>query len=225
MPSKGLPATFSKNSSGVAVPSTFCSRALTCASDSPAMITGLEHSLQPVDSSSSAKTRRPENKTAATGSKMRLFMRESLVCWRFVRPVAILAMNMLVGKYLKMQSTDFYQQTLGIPLHGRNTPPWKIVSVDLDIEAKRLVVRAEVDRKTRWYHPDTQLPTSWLMLTKAPFFNSQSPTAPWTNSSPWVHPNRPPLACDPPCRLRGQVRAGIWRPVPRPCRLGRRDWR
>jgi len=53
-----------------------------------------------------------------------------------------------------MQSTEFYQQILGI------SSPWKIVSVDLDMKAKRVVIQAEVDRKTKWYHPDTKLPAS-----------------------------------------------------------------
>jgi len=53
-----------------------------------------------------------------------------------------------------MQSTNFYQQILGI------SSPWKVVNVDLDMDAKRVVVRAEVDRKTKWYHPDTKLPAS-----------------------------------------------------------------
>ena len=53
-----------------------------------------------------------------------------------------------------MQSTEFYRQILGIEA------PWKIVSVDLDMEAKRVVIRAEVDRTTKWYHPDTRLPAS-----------------------------------------------------------------
>lgn len=55
---------------------------------------------------------------------------------------------------MPMQSTEFYQQILGI------SSPWKIVKVELDMEAKRVVIRTEVDRKTKWYHPDTQLPAS-----------------------------------------------------------------
>jgi len=53
-----------------------------------------------------------------------------------------------------MQSTEFYRQILGIE------KPWKIISVDLDMEAKRVVIRAEVDRATKWYHPDTKLAAS-----------------------------------------------------------------
>ncbi len=53
-----------------------------------------------------------------------------------------------------MKSPDFYRQILGI------SSPWKIVSVDLDMTAKRVVVRAEVDRSTRWAHPETKLAAS-----------------------------------------------------------------
>jgi len=53
-----------------------------------------------------------------------------------------------------MQSTEFYRQILGIET------PWKIVKVDLDMAAKRVVIRAEVDRATKWYHPDTKQPAS-----------------------------------------------------------------
>ena len=53
-----------------------------------------------------------------------------------------------------MQSTNFYSQILGI------SSPWKIVSVDLDMEGKRVVIRAEVDRKIKWGNPETQLSAS-----------------------------------------------------------------
>ncbi|CAN5819682.1 ISL3 family transposase [soil metagenome] len=53
-----------------------------------------------------------------------------------------------------MQSTDFYRQILGIEA------PWKIVSVELNMEAKRVVIRAEVERKTKWGHPQTKCPAS-----------------------------------------------------------------
>ena len=53
-----------------------------------------------------------------------------------------------------MQSTSFYTQILGI------ASPWKVVSVDLDMGAKRVVIRVEVDRKTKWGHPETNLAAS-----------------------------------------------------------------
>jgi hypothetical protein len=68
--------------------------------------------------------------------------------------VEILAGKIWAGKLLPMQSTDFYQQILGISI------PWKIVKVDLDMEAKRVVIRAKADWETKWYHPDPQLPAS-----------------------------------------------------------------
>jgi transposase len=49
-----------------------------------------------------------------------------------------------------MTSTSFYSQILGI------ATPWKIVSVEIDMEGKRVVIRAEVDRKTKWGHPETK---------------------------------------------------------------------
>ena len=49
-----------------------------------------------------------------------------------------------------MQRTDFYQQILGI------STPWKILKVEFDIKAKLVVIRTEVDRMTKWYHPDTK---------------------------------------------------------------------
>jgi hypothetical protein len=48
---------------------------------------------------------------------------------------------------------------LEYPLLGISSS-WKIVKVELDMEAKRVVIRAEVDRKTMWCHPDTQLPAA-----------------------------------------------------------------
>jgi len=53
-----------------------------------------------------------------------------------------------------MQSTEFYRQILGI------ASPWKIVSVDLDMGAKRVHIRAEVIRTTKWGHPETKLAAS-----------------------------------------------------------------
>jgi len=58
------------------------------------------------------------------------------------------------GKILPMDSTSFYSQILGI------TSPWKIVNVELDMEAKRVVIRAEVNPKTKWGHPETKLAAS-----------------------------------------------------------------
>jgi hypothetical protein len=46
-----------------------------------------------------------------------------------------------------VKSVDFYRQILGI------SAPWKIVYMELDMEAKRVVITAEVDRTTRWGHP------------------------------------------------------------------------
>ena len=53
-----------------------------------------------------------------------------------------------------MKSTDFHRQILG------NSFPWKIVNVELDLEAKRVVIRVEVNRTTKWGHPDTKQPAS-----------------------------------------------------------------
>jgi len=55
-----------------------------------------------------------------------------------------------VCKTLLVKSTGFYRQILGI------SSPWKIVNVELDMEAKRVVIRAEVDRTTKWAHPETK---------------------------------------------------------------------
>jgi hypothetical protein len=54
------------------------------------------------------------------------------------------------GKAFPVKSTDFYRQILGISF------PWKIVNVELDMEAKRVVITAEVDRTTKWGHPETK---------------------------------------------------------------------
>ena len=64
--------------------------------------------------------------------------------WKFLRQVSG------VGKAFPVKSTDFYRQILGI------SSPWKIVNVELDMEAKRVVIRVEVDRTTKWGHPDTK---------------------------------------------------------------------
>jgi len=61
-----------------------------------------------------------------------------------------------------MQSTEFYRQILGI------ANPWKIVSVDLAMEAKRVVIRADVNGATKWGHPETNLAASlhkWMERT------------------------------------------------------------
>ena len=58
------------------------------------------------------------------------------------------------GKAFPVKSTDFYRQILGI------SSPWKIVNVELDMESKRVVIRVEVDRTTKWGHPDTKQPAS-----------------------------------------------------------------
>ena len=66
----------------------------------------------------------------------------------------ILEENGLGVKLFTMQNTEFYRQILGID------SPWKIVSVDLDVEAKRVVICVEVDANTKWFHPDSKLPAS-----------------------------------------------------------------
>ena len=59
-----------------------------------------------------------------------------------------------------MKSTDFYRQILGI------SAPWKIVNVELDMEAKRVVITAEVDRATQWAHPETKQAASLHQWTE-----------------------------------------------------------
>jgi len=44
----------------------------------------------------------------------------------------------------------FYQQILGLG------SPWKVVKVDLDMEAKRVVIRVEIKEGTRWGDPETK---------------------------------------------------------------------
>jgi len=53
-----------------------------------------------------------------------------------------------------MQSTDFYRQILGLE------SPWSVGKVDLDMTANRVVVRAEIDRTTKWFHPETREPAT-----------------------------------------------------------------
>lgn len=55
-----------------------------------------------------------------------------------------------VAKTFLVKSTDFYRQILGI------SAPWKIVNVELNMEAKRVVITAEVGRATNWAHPETK---------------------------------------------------------------------
>ncbi len=57
-------------------------------------------------------------------------------------------------KLAPMKSTDFYRQILGL------NAPWSVSNVDLDMTANRVVVRVEVDRSTKWFHPDTREPAT-----------------------------------------------------------------
>ena len=57
-------------------------------------------------------------------------------------------------KLARMRSTEFYRQILGLGA------PWSVSKVDLDLAAKRVVVRVEVDRSTKWFHPETQEPAT-----------------------------------------------------------------
>jgi hypothetical protein len=57
--------------------------------------------------------------------------------------VEILAASPRSDKAFPMTGTDFYRQILGI------SSPWKIVSVELDMEAKRVVITTEADRTNR----------------------------------------------------------------------------
>jgi hypothetical protein len=52
-----------------------------------------------------------------------------------------------------MQRTDFNRQILGLS-------PWSVGKVDLDMTANRMVVRVEIDRATKWFHPDTHEPAT-----------------------------------------------------------------
>jgi len=53
-----------------------------------------------------------------------------------------------------MQRTGFYRQILGI------ASPRTIISVDADMVDKRLVIRAEAGRMTKWFHFETKLPAA-----------------------------------------------------------------
>lgn len=49
-----------------------------------------------------------------------------------------------------MTSTEFYRHILGLE------SPWSVSNVDLDMTVNRVVVRVEIDRTTRWFHPETK---------------------------------------------------------------------
>ena len=53
-----------------------------------------------------------------------------------------------------MTSTEFYRHILGLE------SPWSVSKVDLDMTANRVVVRVEIDRTTKWFHPETQEPAT-----------------------------------------------------------------
>ena len=63
-------------------------------------------------------------------------------------------MGVMVKGFLNMDSKDFYRQILGLEA------PWKVIEVDLDIDAKRVAIRVEVDRTTLWIDPETKLRAS-----------------------------------------------------------------
>ena len=62
----------------------------------------------------------------------------------------ILAGFSVFAKLLRMKSTEFYRHILGLE------SPWKVSDVDLDMTANRVVVRVEIDRSTKWFHPETK---------------------------------------------------------------------
>jgi transposase len=53
-----------------------------------------------------------------------------------------------------MKSTEFYRHILGLET------PWSVSDVDLDMAANRVVVRVEIDRTTKWFHPESQEPAT-----------------------------------------------------------------
>jgi hypothetical protein len=55
-----------------------------------------------------------------------------------------------VGKTFPAKINNLYRQILGI------SAPWKIVNVELDMEVKRVVITAEMDRATQWAHLETK---------------------------------------------------------------------
>ena len=60
----------------------------------------------------------------------------------------------VVVKLTLMTSTDFYRHILGLE------SPWSVSTVDLDMTAHRVVVRVDIDRTTKWFHPETQEPAT-----------------------------------------------------------------
>lgn len=59
-----------------------------------------------------------------------------------------------VVKLVPMKSTEFYRHILGLEA------PWSVSDVDLDMTANRVVVRVEIDRTTKWFHPGSQEPAT-----------------------------------------------------------------
>jgi transposase len=59
-----------------------------------------------------------------------------------------------VVKLVPMKSTEFYRHILGLET------PWSVSDVDLDMAANRVVVRVEIDRTTKWFHPESQEPAT-----------------------------------------------------------------
>jgi hypothetical protein len=59
-----------------------------------------------------------------------------------------------VVKLVAMKSTEFYRHILGLET------PWSVSDVDLDMNANRVVVRVEIDRTTKWFHPESQEPAT-----------------------------------------------------------------
>jgi transposase len=59
-----------------------------------------------------------------------------------------------VVKLTPMTSTEFYRHILGLE------SPWSVSNVDLDMTANRVVIRVEIDRTTKWFHPETQEPAT-----------------------------------------------------------------
>ena len=51
-----------------------------------------------------------------------------------------------------MTNTEFYRHILGLE------SPWGVSNVDLDMTANRVVIRLEIDRTTKWFHPETREP-------------------------------------------------------------------
>lgn len=64
--------------------------------------------------------------------------------------VGYIAGRLRKERNLRMESTSFYSQILGI------SSPWKIVKVELDLEAEKVMIRAKVDRKVKWGNPETK---------------------------------------------------------------------